>query len=194
MSQHTHRANRLSAEPTTRWHFWTQIRFSPAILLRRTLSTPQSGSQREIESEPQMRKLRFTNISMAIIIAIIILVVPSVVSAASVDINKDVCNNVPAGGSPPSFCKDQIGDSSDPNQNPIYGPNGIVTKVVNILSMMVGVAAVLFIMVAGFRFIISGHSSEEINKQREYIIYALIALVIIAVAQLMVRYVLLQID
>lgn len=118
--------------------------------------------------------------------------VPGLVSAASVDINRSVCKNVP-GREKPSFCEDQVGDSRKASQNPIYGPNGIVTKVVNVLSMIVGIAAVIFIMVAGFRFIVSGSNSQEISQQREYILYALVALVIVALAQLMVRYVLLQI-
>ena len=115
-------------------------------------------------------------------------------ASAQVNINKDVCKNVRASGSPPSFCKDQVKDTKDPNQNPIYGPNGIVTKVVNILSIVVGIAAVIFIIVAGFRFIVSGDNSQEIGQQREYIIYALVALVIVALAQAMVRFILLKID
>lgn len=126
-------------------------------------------------------------------LALAILFLPTTASAQSIDINSDVCKNVPASGSPPSFCKDQVKDTKVAANNPIYGPNGIVTKVVNILSMVVGVAAVIFIMVAGFRFIVSGDNSQEISQQREYIIYALIALVIVGVAQLMVRYVLFQI-
>ena len=122
-----------------------------------------------------------------------LLLVPSVATAQSIDINKDACKNVRASGSPPSFCKDQVGDSKNIDQNPIYGPKGIVTKAVNLLSIVVGVAAVIFIMVAGFRFIVSGDNSQEINQQREYIIYALVALVIVATAQLMVRYILSQI-
>lgn len=126
------------------------------------------------------------------LIALAILTLPNVVSAQSVDINKDVCKNVSAKAKKPSFCQDQVGDSKDPTQNPIYGPNGIITKAVNLFSIVVGIAAVIFIMLAGFRFVISGSDPKEVNQQREHVIYALVALVLVAVAQLMIRYVLLQ--
>lgn len=126
-------------------------------------------------------------------LALTILLAPAVASA-QVNINKDVCKNVRSTRSTPSFCEDQIRNPNSINQNPIYGPNGIVTKVINVLSIIVGIAAVIFIIVAGFRFIVSGDNSQEINQQREYIIYALVALAIVALAQAIVRFVLLKID
>ncbi|MBW3568752.1 pilin [Candidatus Parcubacteria bacterium] len=128
------------------------------------------------------------------VIALVILVLPSAAIAQSVDINRDVCRNAPATRVDPTLCRDRVGNSKDPKQNPIYGPNSIVTKAVNILSMVVGVAAVIFIIVGGFRYIISGSNPEEVNKAREYIIYALVALILVAVAQLIIRYALTQID
>lgn len=116
------------------------------------------------------------------------------VATAQININKDVCKNVPASGSKPSFCKDQVSDTKKIENNPIYGPNGIVNKVVNILSIVVAAAAVIFIILAAFRYVTSGNNSEEVNKAREYIIYALVALILVAVAQLLVQYVLKEID
>lgn len=118
------------------------------------------------------------------------LLVPAGVAAQSVDIFEDVCKREPSA----SACEDRVGNSKDPNQNPIYGPNGIVTKAVNILSLVIGIAAVIFIIVAGFRFIISGSNSQNVNESREHVIYALVALVLAAVAQIMVRFVLTKIE
>lgn len=135
-----------------------------------------------------MKKIIFCLIALAILIP------TSAAGAQSVDINRDVCRNAPATRTEPTLCRDRVGNSKDPKQNPIYGPNSIVAKAVNILSLVVGIAAVVFIIVAGFRFIISGNSPEEVNKAREYIIYALVALILVAVAQLIIRYALAQID
>lgn len=130
----------------------------------------------------------------ATILAFLIIVWAPQITEAQPNINKDVCKNVPASGSTPSFCKDQVKNTKNIENNPIYGPNGIVSKVVNILSMVVAVAAVLFIILAAFRYVTSGNNAEEVNKAREYIIYALIALLLVAVAQLLVRYILKEID
>lgn len=105
---------------------------------------------------------------------------------AQEDILNDVCSKAPAS----TACKNRITNPKDSNQNPLYGPNGIITRVIKIMSLLVAIASVIFIIVAGLKYITSGNNPEEVNKAREYIIYALIALIIVAVAQLMVRYIL----
>lgn len=122
-------------------------------------------------------------------IAAIIIALPAAGSAQSFDLFKNVCENAPTGSESPA-CEDRVGDSTDPNQNPIYGPNGIIIKAVNIISMVVGVAAIIGIMYAGFKYITSGSNSQDVTDARELIIYALIGLVVAATAQLAVRFIL----
>ncbi len=68
--------------------------------------------------------------------------------------------------------------------------NKIVTTVVNIFSIVVGIVAVIMIIVGGFKYITSGGDSNSITSAKNTIIYALIGLVIVALAQFIVQFVL----
>jgi hypothetical protein len=68
--------------------------------------------------------------------------------------------------------------------------NCVIRKVVNILSIVVGVVAVIMIIVGGFRYITSGGKQESVTAAKNTILYAVIGLVIVALAQVIVRFVL----
>jgi ABC-type Fe3+ transport system permease subunit len=65
----------------------------------------------------------------------------------------------------------------------------LVTTVVNILSSLVGILAVIMIIYAGFRYVTSGGSDEAVKAAKNTIIYAIIGLVIVALAQIIVHFV-----
>jgi hypothetical protein len=66
----------------------------------------------------------------------------------------------------------------------------IVTDVVNIFSIIVGIVAVIMIIVGGFKYITSGGDSGNITSAKNTIVYAVIGLVIVALAQFFVQFVL----
>lgn len=66
----------------------------------------------------------------------------------------------------------------------------IIGVVINILSVIVGIVAVIFIMVGGFKFITSGGDAQSIASARMTILYAVVGLVVVAMAQIVVKYVL----
>lgn len=66
----------------------------------------------------------------------------------------------------------------------------IATTVVNIISIVVGVVAVIMIIFGGAKYITSGGESGKITGAKNTIIYALIGLVIVALAQVIVHFVL----
>jgi len=70
--------------------------------------------------------------------------------------------------------------------------NTLLTKVINIFSAIVGVIAVLMIIVGGLRYITSGGDSGKVGAAKTTIIYALVGLVIVALSQLIVHFVLVQ--
>lgn len=65
-----------------------------------------------------------------------------------------------------------------------------VAKALNILSIVVGVVAVVMIIVGGFRYTASGGKEEGVKGAKNSILYALIGLIIVALAQVIVRFVL----
>jgi hypothetical protein len=68
--------------------------------------------------------------------------------------------------------------------------NNIVTLVINIFSVVVGIVAVIMIIVGGIRYVTSGGDSGNVSAAKNTILYAIIGLVIVALAQVLVRYVL----
>jgi hypothetical protein len=68
--------------------------------------------------------------------------------------------------------------------------SAIASKVVNVFSIIVGVVAVIMVIYGGFRYIISGGDSGRVGTAKNTLIYAIIGLIIVALAQLIVRYVL----
>jgi cytochrome bd-type quinol oxidase subunit 2 len=61
---------------------------------------------------------------------------------------------------------------------------------INVFSLIVGVAAVIMIIVGGLKYIISQGDSNNINSAKNTILYAIIGLVVVALSQVIVRFVL----
>jgi len=66
--------------------------------------------------------------------------------------------------------------------------NNIIHTIVNLLSAIVGVVAVIMIIVGGFRYITSGGNDTSVTSAKNTILYAIIGLVVVALAQLIVRF------
>jgi hypothetical protein len=70
------------------------------------------------------------------------------------------------------------------------GIEAILRKVIQIFSIVVGFVAVVMIIIGGIRYITSGGDSGNISSAKNTIIYAIIGLIIVALAQVLVHYVL----
>jgi hypothetical protein len=70
------------------------------------------------------------------------------------------------------------------------GVTGALGAAVNILSIIVGAAAILMIVVSGLKYITSGGDSNKITSAKNNLIYALIGVAVAALAQLLVHFVL----
>lgn len=68
--------------------------------------------------------------------------------------------------------------------------NSLITRVVNIISVIVGLVAVVMIIVNGLKFITSSGDSNAVSSAKRGLVYAVIGLVIVALAQFIVRFVL----
>lgn len=65
-----------------------------------------------------------------------------------------------------------------------------IKKVVNFFSAIVGIVAVIMIIYGGFKYISSGGDSGNVTSAKNTIIYAVIGLVVVAMAQFIVQFVL----
>lgn len=81
-------------------------------------------------------------------------------------------------------CATGVDDSADRRIN------NIIETVINIFSLVVGIAAVIMIIVGGLKYITSGGESGNVSGAKNTILYAVIGLVVVALAQIIVRFVL----
>lgn len=75
-------------------------------------------------------------------------------------------------------------------KNPIYGPDGVVQLVVNILATIIGVAAIIIIIIAGIQYMLSTGDPTKVNNAKNAILYALVGLGIAVAARTIVVFVL----
>jgi cytochrome bd-type quinol oxidase subunit 2 len=68
--------------------------------------------------------------------------------------------------------------------------NQLVKDIINIFSWIVGVVSVIMIIFGGFKYITSGGDAGKVTSAKNTILYALVGLVIVALAQAIVWFVL----
>lgn len=66
----------------------------------------------------------------------------------------------------------------------------LIRDIVNILSIIVGIVAVIMIIYGGFRYVTSSGDSGNITTAKNIIVYSIIGLIIAALAQVIVKFVL----
>lgn len=66
----------------------------------------------------------------------------------------------------------------------------VVKAVLNILSVIAGVAAVIMIIIGGLRYITSGGEAQAVSGAKRTLIYAVVGLVVVSLAQFIVFFVL----
>lgn len=68
--------------------------------------------------------------------------------------------------------------------------NSILKTVINLFSLAVGIVAVFMVIIGGFKYITSGGDSNSVGGAKNTILFAVVGLVIVALAQFIVRFVL----
>ena len=105
---------------------------------------------------------------------------------------------IPAGayacGSSTGSSTSQVINGASPNGTDCSGSGitKIVRAAVTVLSIIIGAAAVLMIVVSGLRYITSSGDSAKVSAAKTTLIYALIGVAIAALAQLLVHFALSQ--
>jgi hypothetical protein len=73
--------------------------------------------------------------------------------------------------------------------NPLTGSKGLIQKVTRIIAIIAGLAAVIVILVGGIMYITSGGDAGKVSSAKNTIIYAVVGLVIIVMAQAIIGFV-----
>lgn len=69
----------------------------------------------------------------------------------------------------------------------------VISAAINILSFVVGIVAIIAIILAGFKYITSAGESNKVSNAKQTLIYALVGIVVAALAQVLVHFVLFNI-
>jgi hypothetical protein len=124
-----------------------------------------------------MKKLLLVaSVYLAVLVSFVAM--PMVSSPAFADAQGDICNGIGGTG----------GGTNCSGSGPSLG--AIVADAINVLSVIVGIAAVVMIIIGGFRYITAAGDSGKIASAKDTIIYALVGLVIVAFSQSIVFFVL----
>jgi uncharacterized membrane protein len=94
--------------------------------------------------------------------------------------------------SPKSEVCSTLGSGNGCTSQPANGVNldNVVKTLINLFSVVVGIVAVIMIMIAGFRYVTSGGDSSKVSGAKNALIYAIVGLVVVALAQFIVQFVL----
>lgn len=74
--------------------------------------------------------------------------------------------------------------------NPLIGPNGLLEKVTNLVALVAGIAAVIMIMIGGFRYITANGDAQAAATAKKTIFAAVIGLIVIVAARSLLVFVL----
>jgi hypothetical protein len=129
-----------------------------------------------------IKNLKLLGISLLMAGAMLFVVTPSV---DAFTLFGDACTGEAADS---AVCED-----SKSGSNPIYGPGGIIATAVTILSIVIGVAAVIVIIIAGIQYMLSTGDPTKVNNAKNAILYAVIGLIIAGLSQVIVQFVITKI-
>ncbi len=138
----------------------------------------------------QKIKRRLLLASTALMLIVPAVATPLVADAACSSISNSVING--ANSSLPSSGGSNIASCDTSSGSSISSLTSLSKKVVTWFSVLVGAASVIMIIYGGFRYIISGGESGRVGAAKNSLIYAIVGLIIVALAQLIIHFVLNQ--
>lgn len=85
---------------------------------------------------------------------------------------------------------DAAGDQACDSGTATSSLNKTIANIINLLSVVAGIIAVIMIILAGLRYVTSAGSTEGVASAKRSLLYAIVGLVVVALAQIIVRFVL----
>ncbi|MCA9328591.1 hypothetical protein KC959_02380 [Candidatus Saccharibacteria bacterium] len=130
-----------------------------------------------------MKKITRILIQLAAIVGLLVPLSPAVARAQEIEKNLQCGANL-------EFTIPEEGCEVDSNgESAAERVDQIVTQIINILSLAVGVVAVIMIIIGGLRYITSGGESGSVTGAKNTILYAVVGLIVVALSQVIVRFV-----
>lgn len=118
--------------------------------------------------------------------ALLLLILLPIHTNAQFDPLGQVCDTT----STATVCRDKAaGVGQNTSSNKIYGADGIFTKAVNIVSILIGIAAVIMMLIGGFKYITAGGDANQVKNARRTVIFAAVGVLTALFAQGMILFV-----
>lgn len=127
---------------------------------------------------------RSTVLKYLVIVALLVAVCLPVTVSAAYNPTAAACSSAAAKAS--SVCKATGGD-------PITGPDGVLRRATRLIAVIAGAAAVIVMVISGIRYITSAGDSNQIAEAKKTIIFAIVGLVVIVVAESLITFVIVRI-
>lgn len=131
-----------------------------------------------------IKKLQKILVSLSLVFAFAL---PVALPASTLAVNS-VQDNVCSGANTLKIDQGSSGCSTIGNTSESL--NNKISTVLNLFSVIIGLIAVVMIVVAGFKYITSGGKEEGVKSAKNTILYAIVGLVVVALAQIIVQFVL----
>lgn len=125
-------------------------------------------------------RIKPSKITLAIVLVSILLVIASLAFFVP-----EVAANVDS-------VREGIGTTGGDTSNSDGKIFGLIETIVDIFSLVVGIVAVIMIIIGGMKYVLSSGDSSNVTSAKNTILYAIVGLVIVALAQVIVVFVLNQ--
>ena len=132
-----------------------------------------------------VRRLKLLVLGFALI-GCLTAALPHAATAAEIDVFKQACdgaNQANQAGKGSEFCTTTGAD-------PITGSGGTLAKATKLISYLSGIAAIILLVVAGIQYATSQGDPSKIGAAKNTVIYALVGLFVVVLAQSIVVFVL----
>jgi hypothetical protein len=117
---------------------------------------------------------------LIVISFLLLLAIPATAAAANTNpLDKIDCN----AANHSAVCQDR-----NTHTDPFTGPNGVLHTATDLVAFAAGVAALIFLVLAGIKYITSQGDPAEVSKAKQSIIYAFVGLIIVGLAHQLVSY------
>lgn len=126
---------------------------------------------------------------LGLVLAAVFVFIPATSYAGNALCDADL-NNLPPGVDRATVVKLQQSEACKDQGNFIAGPGGLISDITNVVAIFAGIAAVVMIMVGGYKFITSGGESGKVQEAKKTITWSVIGLVVIVLARSIIIFVL----
>lgn len=84
--------------------------------------------------------------------------------------------------------------SVDGKENPLFGKDGLLNKITRGIALVAGAIAVIFMIIGGYKMILSGGDKQAFTNGRNTLIYAAVGLIVITLAQALISFIITRIN